>query len=443
MSTCIFDNFQGPNGAPAYFPNGIRIGTAGAGVINNIGVPGQPGFGVGICPGPLPAGMAPAPGNTDPTSDGYGNYLFSDGSTMVWVPAFFYKFGTGSNGVALNAVDIKPRGHFGDVATANSAGYALHRAFYDGGEREGFFIDKYLCSNRGGVFSSVRYGVPCDTDGSQSGVGAINGVGGTNNYGMVQQAAKSRGAAFHSASVFMHKALALLSYAHGLASTNTAFCAWYIAGANFPKGCNNNALGDSNDASLVFETAGHATYPAKPRAGSANLFARTTHNGQNSGVSDLNGSMWEAVFGLTSDGTNYYALKTSKRLRDLTGSNATTADSFFGAAGIAANYDSLGASVGAATASNTYKVFGSSAQVISDATSGTAWQAAGAGIPLNTGGTNAFGNDGFWDYRPAEMCPVVGASWGSGSGAGVWALSLTDVRAGANSSVGGRAALYL
>jgi hypothetical protein len=64
-------------------------------------------------------------------------------------------------------------------------------------------------------------------------------------------------------------------------------------------------------------------------------------------------------------------------------------------------------------------------------------------MPIAEGGTNAFGNDGLWDYRPAEMCPTISANWDAGSNAGVWALNLNNVRANANNGVGGRAALYL
>jgi hypothetical protein len=442
MSNLNIRSITGKDGRPVMFPTGISIGTGAPGGVNNIGTPGQQGFGIGVCPGPLPSGMGAIFGCTDPSSDNYGNYQYSDGSVMVWIPAFFYKWGTGANGLAMNAVDIKPFSAYADVATANAAGYALHRAFYDGGVREGFFIDKYLCSNNGGIFSSIKNGIPCDTNGSQSGVGAINGVG-ANNYGMVQQAAKSRGSTFHSASIFMHKALAMLSYAHAQASTSTTYCAWYHTTNNFPKGCNNDALGDTNDAALVFTTAGHGTYPNKPRTGSANLFARTAHNGQNSGVVDLNGAMWEVAFGLTHDGTNYYGLKTTKRLRDLTGSNATGADSFFGATGIAANYDSLGTTIGGLQGNSTVKTFGSTSQVLSEATSGNNWTLAGIGVPINTGGTNIFGNDGIWDYKNNEMCPIVGADWSNGSLAGVWALNLNNVRSNASTNVGGRAALYL
>ena len=404
---------------------------------NDIGVAGAAGFGVGICPGPLPAGVTPVSAGTfSPYDPDYGNYQYTDGSVMVWVPAFFYKW------TSTNVLDIKKYSTYASVAAANSAGYALHRAFYDGSEQKGFFMDKYLCSNNGGVFSSIRHRIPCDTDGSQSGIAALTGVG-TNNYGFIQKAATQRGGSFHSASIFMHKALALLSLAQAQASSNTTYCAWYDATNNFPKGCNNNALGDVNDGTLSFISAGHGSFPNKPLAGSANLFAKTTHNGQVCGVCDLNGSMWEVAFGLTSDGTNYYALKTSKRLRDLIGTDASSSTSLFGSSGISTNYDSLGATIGQATGSNTFKTFGSASQVLSTDTTGNNWQAAGAGIPIAVGGSNAFGNDGFWDYRPNEMCPGVGANWGNGSGAGVWALGLADGRGSAHNFVGGRAALYL
>jgi hypothetical protein len=445
MSEIVTRSIRTTDGTPVNFPNGIRLGgtTASGTSINNIGVAGAAGFGLGICPGPLPSGMSALPGYDNPLSDTYGNYVYSDGSVMVWVPAFYYKWGTGANGLALNAVDIKPFGAYADVAAANTAGYAMHRAFYDGGLRDGFFIDKYLCSNNGGIFSSIKNGIPCDTDGSQSGVGAITGVGGTNNNGMVQQAAKSRGSNFHSVSLFMYRALSMLSYAHAKSSNSTAFNAWYSSGStNFPKGCNNNALGDTNDSALVFASAGHGSYPNKPRTGSANIVARTTHNGQNCGVTGVNGTMNQVAFGLTYDGTNYYALKTSKRMRDLTGSNNTGADSFFGATGIAANYDSLGATVGALTGTGT-KLMGSTSQVFSEAVSGNSWVIAGAGIPLAVGGTNDFGNDAFYELRPSDMLPTLSGNWDAGSVCGIWQTTFNYARTQSYFNAGGRAALYL
>lgn len=413
----------------------------------SIGTPGAQGFGVGIAPS-LPSGFFRMSGTEDPTSENYGNYTYADGSVMVYVPAFFYKVGTGSNGLAVNAVDVKPFGAFATVADANGAGYALHRAFYNAGQvRQGFFVDKYLCSNNSGVASSVKNGVPLSSAqrGSLSTAvfSALNGAP-ANNYGGALAAAKTRGSRFFCNTRFIFAALALLSVAHGQASTSQAFNAWYSAGStNFPKGCNNNALGDANDGAIAYTSDGNGTYNCG-LTGSANFFARTTHNGQACGVADLNGLLWEINTGLTSDGSNYYLLKTAADAVALTGGNTLATDAW-GATGITALYDILGATYESMQASNAYKAIGSASQVLSQAVSGNAWAAAGAGIPLvgGTGGSNLFGNDGLWDYRPSELCVISGGSWSDGSTAGVWALLLGDVRGTSSSYVGFRAASYL
>ena len=448
MSTLSVRNIVTPDGSPVSFPNGIRIGTgAGAGTVNHIGVPGQQGFGLGIAP-ELPSGFAELVGTKDPASDNYGNYVYSDGSVMVYVPAFFYKIGTGGNGLPINQVDVKSFGAYTSVAEAGAAGYALHRAFYNGGSiRPGVFVDKYLTSNNAGVASSNKHGIPLSSAqrGSLSSAvfSALNGAP-ANNYGGALAAAKTRGSRFFCNTRFIFAALALLSVAHGQASTSTAFNAWYSSGStNFPKGCNNNALGDANDAAIAYTSDGNGTYNCG-LTGSANFFARTTHNGQACGVADLNGLLWEVNTGLTSDGTNYYLLKTAADAGAITGGNTLATDGW-GAAGIAALYDSLGATYESMTASSTLKYFGNAAQVLSNATSGNAWAAAGAGIPLagGTGGANLFGNDGLWDYRPNELCVLSGGSWAFGSLAGVWALYLPNVRGDSDNAVGFRAASYL
>ena len=451
MSTAEFDNFQAPGNQPAYFPFGIRIANGYNNNVNNIGVAGQRGFGVGICPGPLPSGMGAMTGYNDPASDNYGNYQYTDGSVMVWVPAFYYKYGTGSNGFALNVVDIKPFSTYADVATANAAGYALHRAFYDGGAvKDGFFFDKYITSNNGGKASSLRNGVVL-TSAQRGSIAntAYSTLTGSpaNSLGGSFAAAKTRGSDFFPASQFQRGALALLALAHAQNSTSTTYCAWYHATNNFPKGNNNNALGDAQDAAILYVADGNGTYPGCGKTGSANLFARTTHNGQNCGIADLNGLVWEYSPGLTSDGTNLYLLNTAVSMKSLTGGNTLATDAF-GATGLAANYTSIGATYQSLTKANGWVNTGNAtAQVLSTATSGNDWAMAAQGIPLTggTGGTNAFGNDGVYQPSawPAELAPVSGGAWASSSGAGVWASALADVRPDSSGGIGFRSALYL
>ena len=107
----------------------------------------------------------------------------------------------------------------------------------------------------------------------------------------------------------------------------------------------------------------------------------------------------------------------------------------------------MGTTFGAAweTGANRVTYYGSAGQVFSAATSGNDWNWAGVGGMLATGdgGTNRFGSDGFWDYKPNEMAPLSGGSWGTSSGAGVWSLHLSNGRTESGSAVGFRSALYL
>jgi len=416
-------------------------------VLNNIGTPGAAGFGVGICPETLPAGMAVMSGYSDSMHDNYGNYQFSDGSVMCWVPAFYYKYGTGANGFAVNIVSIKPHASFVSVSEAAEQGYALHRAFYDAGVvKSGVFVDKYLCSNNAGTASSLKLGNPLSSNAAHNPFSGLTGAPANAHHGAIVSA-KTRGVGFFCSSLFIFKALALLSLAHAQASTNATYCAWYHATNNFPKGCNNNALGDQNDGALSFIGDG---YLNACKTGSGSTLAKTTHNGQNSGIADLNGAMWEITPGLTMDGSTtadkFYVLKTTASMKDLTSGSALATD-LWGATGHAALYDDLGlmsAFAGyALNFSDRVLTYGNAGQVLSAATSGTAWKMTGAGVPLLSGGSNAFGNDYLSDYRTADMCPRSGGGWSTGANAGLWALSLNASRAHSNSSVGFRAALYL
>lgn len=433
------------SGTDLYVGDGLSIIKVAKTILaNDIGTAGQQGFGVGILSS-LPSGFSKLTGTEDITSDNYGNYVYSDGSVMVWIPAFYYKFGTGANGLSINQVSIKSYSAFTNVTTANSAGYALHRAFYNAGAiQTGVFVDKYLCSNNAGTASSIKNGLPLSSALAHNPFSGLTGAPANFYYGAIV-AAKTRGANFFCNSRFIFSALALLSLAHGQAATSTTACAWYDAAGvtNFPKGCNNNAFGDSNDGSLTFVWDGYAATNSN-KTGSANIPAKVAHNGQNNGVMDLNGTLWEINLGLIADATNYYLLKTSVDIKTITSGNTLATDAW-GATGIAAMYDSLGATYGAALASNTSKLMGSATQVLDASLTGLPWAASGAGIPLvgGVGGTNPFGNDQFYDARPNELCPIAGGNWNSGTTAGVWGLLLNGTRSASHDTVGFRSALYI
>jgi hypothetical protein len=283
------------------------------GTVNNIGTPGSFGFGVGVAPAAaLPVGMTPLSGYLDPTNDNYGNYQFADGSVMCWVPKFYYKVGTGSNGLAVNVIDVKPAAAYTDTAAANTAGYALHRAFIDGGaEQSGFFMDKYMASKNawgsGFIASSIKNGLPISTASDHNPIGGLTATAGINAYYACLDAAKARDGVngaknaasnFFCSSRFIQSALAMLSMAHAQASSTTAACAWWepTLATAFPKGCNNNALADTNDTTVKFTSDGYSNCG---KTGSGVPFAKTTHNGQNCGVADVNGLLYEVNPGLT------------------------------------------------------------------------------------------------------------------------------------------------
>lgn len=507
------------------------------GVINSIGQPGTAGFGVGICPAAdLFSGMTPLYGYTDPTHPNYGNYQYADGSIMCWVPKFYYKIGTGANGLPVNFVDIKGIMTYASTAIANTAGYALHRAFIDAGvEKDGFFVDKYLCSKNawgtGYIPSSIKNGLPLSTNSAHNPIGDLTAVTGVNYYYSALTAPRARSgyngavdanSPFFCCSRFIHAALALLSMAHGQASANGQFCGWFDATKNFPKGCNNNALGDESDATVTYQSDGYSNCG---KTGSGNPFTKTTHNGQACGVADLNGLMYEISIGLTCiaasktitgvaltnpcqltiashgyttgqvtmitsvggttqlndkictltvidantislDGVNatgysaftsggssttgtFYAAKTATKMRDFTSGNSGATD-HWGATGVAAMMDAIATMplLAASGGSSLVERFGNAAnQVLSEATSGAGYVLAGLGIQkdstgISSSGTNLFGTDYFYQYIRNELCALSGGSWGTGSGAGVWTLTLSDFRPSSGGGVGFRCACY-
>jgi len=413
---------------------------------NDIGEPGAISFGVGVT-NDLPPGMSQMQGTAIKGHQNWGNYQYSDGSVMCYVPMFYYRWGHADSprfaDYGPNACDVKSMNDFVDVAAANAAGYAVHRAFYDDGKlKDGFFVDKYQCSNNNGTASSIKNGNPLSSSGANNPFSGLTGSPG-NNYASAIDSAKTRGADFFPTTVFIQRALSLLSMAHAQAATSSAACAWYDAAGvnNFPKGCNNNALRDVNDTSVLYDATG---YSNAGKTGSAQPFAKTTHNGQSSGVADLNGNMYEICLGLTQTDGDFYVLKPSAKAAALT-SGKTLDDDAWGMPSMVKNYESLGVSYGELTGEQrSFYVGSTTKQVFSSEFTGAAWLASCAGIPLlgSAGGTNDFGNDRFYDNRVEDMCPILGGYWYYSSRAGVWFVNCNNSRSHSSSYVGCRAALY-
>jgi hypothetical protein len=434
---------------------------------NLIGIPGAMGFGVGICPlANLPPGMSPMAGYDQLGHDNYGNYQFSEGSVMIWVPRFYYRIGHASNPTyatyGVNSIDIKGLDTYATTAAANADGYALHRSFIDGGvEKLGFFRDKYKCSKvangTGYTAASIRNGLPLSSAAAHNPFADL--TGGENYYYSAIDLAHRRdgvngnvnaSSIFFCSAQFMRGAIAMLTMAHGQAATSTANCAWYHATYNYPKGCNNNALRDTDDTTVIWQSDGYSncgkTGSAGYGGGAGNVFAKSTHNGQNCGSGDDNGLMYEISIGVTCDGTNFYVAKQATAMKTFTNGDNAAATDHWGASGISGMFDAL--TVPFITGNDGWTYFGNGAnQVLADDLSGNAWLLAGLGFPetangLGSPGTNLFGKDGLYRYIVNKMCLIVANYWYDSSYAGVWYVAWHGARTHSYNTVGFRAACY-
>ena len=64
-----------------------------------------------------------------------------------------------------------------------------------------------------------------------------------------------------------------------------------------------------------------------------------------------------------------------------------------------------------------------------------------ADTALSSAGTARYGQDGFWRYQTASMCPIAGGRWGNAALSGVRTRYLSHARAHSRDHVGGRACL--
>jgi hypothetical protein len=210
-------------------------------------------------------------------------------------------------------IDIKGIYDFADRAAANAEGYELHRAFIDGGSvQDGFFTFKYPASKlawgTGYVAASVKNGNPISTSSVHNPISDLTACAGNYYYETLNAAKAVDGengevnanSVWFERSVFIADALAKIALAHGQAANGIQNCAWWDATKNYPKGCNNNALKDTDDTTVVYQSDGYSNCG---KAGSGSLFAKTTHNGQNCGVADVNGNMYIIAIGMTCEAT--------------------------------------------------------------------------------------------------------------------------------------------
>ena len=391
-----------------------------------IGIPGELGFGVGAIPQTaIPSGMYAMEGHYDKSSANYGNIIDATGSQMVAISKFYYKI-VGNQFL---------------ISSVQYADYVLHRMFINAGvELDYVLVDKYGCGNVGGIFASKRVIDPCSTNSAHNPISALNNAP-DNNYGGLYKAVKTRGADYFLASIFIRNGLAMLAKAHADAGT-IATCAFKDVLPYLPKGNNNNALKDTNNNAVTFTASGYSNCAM---TGSGVPFAKTTHNGQDCGVADLNGNMFEVASGfIRYDSTGFLTLKESVDISAILNDSTTT-----GAGGAYDKnlYDVIDLSLLIPSGeTGSWTSIGNGAnQVFAMSTVRTSdeYKRTSLGVPISTGvsvsGTTEFGNDGFYKHLRNEMACRVGFDWTSGANCGIFSRSLAHFRTLALDNVGGRA----
>ena len=392
-------------------------------------------------------GLSELTGTNTVGDDEYGNYQHSNGSIVCWMPRMWYRIGhTDSPRYATygaNAVDMLQASAYVDEASANADGYVLHRVFVDGGSiKSGFFIDKYTASKSGSDAVSVKNGAPISLTTSTSYTNS-NGMT-VDCTGILADAvylARARGTGWNVSSIFARGWLSLISIAQAQAATSTDDVAWYDATltTNFPKGCNDGSL-------------------AKPLTGSGTPFGKTTHNGANNGVADVNGGIFEVDLGITNSGTSatdtaanssdtVYLLKESFSLADLTGDFNNTNSAWGNSTNLANKYDLVAAPLPIGSSTGTV-YWGNSANAVLDGSiSGVGRDLCGF-FPKDTNsvgasGTNQFGNDYFYKYNRANMFLLSCGNWSYAGNAGSFYRYLSVSRSLDNYNVGFRALAYV
>jgi hypothetical protein len=468
---------------------------------------------------------------------------------MVWRPKYYFKIINnpaapyyGTQALIASVYDFRSE------AEANAAGYAVARDCIDGGViRDGVFIDKVDWSltnfqnGVSGIASSIRNANPISSasgtqrNASNNFAGSFsncrsNGQAPADILGGAWATAKSRGNDFAVCSIFIYRSLALLALARAQVDSSR-YCGWYDANQvkNFPKG-NNNYGADVDDATCTYTPCDDGYWFGRNEArktGSGSLFAKTTHNGENCGIADLNGNQLKVGQGLTSivtsvnitnavstdGGTkvqfttqsnhnlaagqqflvsgittgmtavndrifsvsdvvsptsikvvfstaqtyisggsiskgNFYILKESIALKDITGGNSLTGSDHFNQTFIQNNMDLI--SLPFVDGSIGQRLGNGNNQVLSgniDRTS-AGYKLTAAGLPMNTAaissnGGNNFGRDYYYEYYVNELCARLAGGWANTSYAGMWYLYLNAARSVSSTNTSGRSCLYV
>lgn len=348
---------------------------------NYIGIPGTSTFGVGLADEKdyKAVLLEPADKCLDPTDFQYGLYVrgsdtpTSDLVAMKWIPKFYIKQLQKNDGTvnlddgeleALlpyvevtkeqmkeaqrrsphNALVVAPADRFTDEADANARGFYLMRGFIDGGkEYDGFFLSNTLATYTEHVSGSGRISnitkcvhlganafdsnnvnklIRANSTNIDADVGDIfpyKVVAAAANTNFIERLANTK---YQCCSIQVWAVISILSLIQGQYVTDIGECAWYDSNlaTNFPKGINLTGITDIHDPTVTITPAISLEDNQGGVFAAESAYAKTTHNGSITGVTNVNGWLLQMVVGAWGDGSR--SLKRSASIYDITRYNA-------------------------------------------------------------------------------------------------------------------------
>ena len=129
---------------------------------------------------------------------------------------------------------------------------------------------------------------------------------------------------YQCCSVFAWAVISVLSLIQGQYATDVSQCSWYdpLLIKNYPKGINSNTK-DTDNNSVISSTVDGSKGSVFVTQG----YGKTTHNGSVTGITNVNGWLWQLVIGSWGDGSRL--LKRSASIYDITYDNVNNSRASF------------------------------------------------------------------------------------------------------------------
>ena len=353
-------------------------------------------------------GLEKLSGTEDRDSIEYANYVHTaTGSIMHFTPAMYQKI-TFESGAPYYGIKI-------EYSTTKKEGYVLNRSFINGGQKiEGFFMDKFVNSLKDGKNVSVQNGIPLSINPNYQ---PISQLGAAMNFGGCIDAAKKRGGTFLTPKWMRdYYILLMLAKYQKCYDEGTLYdlIAWASTTPHVVRGCNNGALSDHIDSSIKFTATGDGRGGKAGGVSTELDLKKISILGDGASPVDLNGVMYDVMFGLNGNGGKLGMLKNGVDIQGLTSQNAFTTDYY--------DYFTLPFS-GAGFYGN------GSEQVLECATEQDtdAWRRDCLLIPKAKYGSSAdiFGGDSVTLAAPNQCMPFVGAIWNATGAYGALSANFT------------------